>query len=270
MRHGGMLFAGLALLAAAERAAAGDEPRLIYEPGEATAQSGAGETDLPIGPQHLVVARYPYPYLFSTSRPHVTLTWGYEQLRLAYGDGMEADAPRQVDYASLDRIGVVRHYGFRGVTLGGDWYLWCRVADSDVRDACVRAIANALFVHRAAVLFRRASDERFAATLVQYSDRAARPAFPEEARRHKVQAEAAVQDRRIDDAIRSYVSAVRVAPWWPEGYFNLALLNGESGRPEEAVRMMKRFLALEPGHPQARAAQDRIYVWEEQASRGTR
>jgi hypothetical protein len=64
------------------------------------------------------------------------------------------------------------------------------------------------------------------------------------------------------DAVNGYVMAVRTAPWWSERYYNLALLNGELKQHEEAVRMMKRFLALQPGSPLARAAQDQIYRWE--------
>ena len=77
-----------------------------------------------------------------------------------------------------------------------------------------------------------------------------------------MQAEQAVQQKRFVDAINGYVMAVRTAPWWSEGYYNLALLNGELENPQEAVRMMKRFLALEPNHAQARAAHDQIYRWE--------
>ena len=55
---------------------------------------------------------------------------------------------------------------------------------------------------------------------------------------------------------------MKIAPWWPEGYFNRALILGELNRFAEAMREMKRYLQLAPDAPNARAAQDKIYEWE--------
>jgi tetratricopeptide (TPR) repeat protein len=241
-------------------------PALLYRPTDAIlADQGVaalGRLDaLRVTAHELVVARYPYPHLFSTRFP-TRYELGRARIALAYPADMDPAAPTAFDYASLGEIGVVQDYGFRGVTLSGGWYLWCNAADGGRREACVRAFADVLYVMRAREIHIQKSDARFEQTLAQYRDPARRPAFPEEARRFRVQAEAAVQEKRFVDAINAYVHAVLAAPWWSEGYFNLALLHGEVGDPVEAIRMMKRFLALEPRHPQARAAQDRIYVWE--------
>jgi hypothetical protein len=53
-----------------------------------------------------------------------------------------------------------------------------------------------------------------------------------------------------------------VAPWWPEGYFNRALILGETGRYRKAVEEMRKYLMIVPGAPDAREAQDKIYEWE--------
>ncbi len=88
------------------------------------------------------------------------------------------------------------------------------------------------------------------------------PQLPEDARRHKIQAETAVRQKRYMDAIRSYDDALRIAPWWPDGYYNRALLSAEEGVYREAIGDMKKYLQLEPTATDARTAQDKIYEWE--------
>lgn len=87
-------------------------------------------------------------------------------------------------------------------------------------------------------------------------------ALSEEARKYKVQAEGAVRDKKFKDAADLYKEALDVAPWWPEGHFNRALVLGETGDYEMAMREMKRYLQIVPDAPNARAAQDKIYDWE--------
>lgn len=89
-----------------------------------------------------------------------------------------------------------------------------------------------------------------------------KPPLPEEARKYRVQAEAAVERKSFEEATDRYRDALRVAPWWPEGHYNRALLLAEMSRHALAVREMKRYLLLAPGAPDARAAQDQIYKWE--------
>ncbi|MGQ0544315.1 MAG: tetratricopeptide repeat protein [Betaproteobacteria bacterium] len=129
------------------------------------------------------------------------------------------------------------------------------------REDDARKFADALF---ALVQAARSGggDDSFEAIAAQYRAAGGKPAFPEAARRLRVQAEFAVEQKRFDDAVRYYGEALRVAPWWPEGRFNLALVLAETKRYPRAIAEMQRFLALEPQHPQARAAQDQIYRWE--------
>ena len=106
-------------------------------------------------------------------------------------------------------------------------------------------------------------DEReFAAALESYRAAAAKHELPEEARRFKVQAEGAVRDKDFAGAAGFYKRALQVAPWWPEGRFNRALVLSETGDFQGAMTEMKRYLALVPDAPNARAAQDKIYAWE--------
>ena len=91
--------------------------------------------------------------------------------------------------------------------------------------------------------------------------------FSEDARKYKVQAEGAVRDKKFNDAANLYGEALKVAPWWPEGHFNRALVLSETGDYDTAMREMKHYLQLAPDAPNARAAQDKIYDWERRASK---
>lgn len=89
-----------------------------------------------------------------------------------------------------------------------------------------------------------------------------KPPILEGARKLKVQAEVAVREKRFKDAADLYGASLNVAPWWPEGHFNLALVLGETENYNVAVREMDFYLQLAPNAPNARAAQDKIYEWE--------
>src|SRR5512140_95153 len=102
----------------------------------------------------------------------------------------------------------------------------------------------------------------FPDTAAKYRALLAKPELPEEARAFRVQAESALSDKRFRDAVVLYGKALAIAPWWPEGHFNQALILGEGGCPEEAIAAMERYLALVPDAPDARAARDRIYQWK--------
>ena len=106
-------------------------------------------------------------------------------------------------------------------------------------------------------------DASFAASLADYRKKAAsNAALPEEANKYKVQAEGAVRDKEFDDAADLYAAALKIAPWWPVGHFNRALVLGEAGDYELAKREMNYYLQLVPNAPNARAAQNKIYEWE--------
>lgn len=128
-------------------------------------------------------------------------------------------------------------------------------------------VLNALYVLKQnAIEQKKEADEydaRFATSLADYRKKAAsNAALPEEANKYKVQAEGAVRDKAFDDAADLYVAALKIAPWWPVGHFNRALVLGETGDYEMAKREMNYYLRLVPDAPNARAAQDKIYEWE--------
>ncbi len=127
----------------------------------------------------------------------------------------------------------------------------------------VQQMVDALAVLRLTALdAERADDARFEQVANAYREAATKPVLPEDARRFVVQAEGALNDRNLVAALALFDKALEVAPWWPMGYFNRALILGETENYKLAISSMKRWLALEPGAPDTRAAQDRIYEWE--------
>lgn len=110
-------------------------------------------------------------------------------------------------------------------------------------------------------------EERFVRAAQDYGEAVNKPVLPEEARKFKVQAEGAVRDKKFDEAAKLYSKALNIAPWWPEGHFNRAIVLGENRYYQGAIHEMKRYLALVPNAPDARAAQDKIYEWERKAGK---
>ncbi len=107
-----------------------------------------------------------------------------------------------------------------------------------------------------------ADETAFTEAARSYRAAAVKPALSEEARKLQVQAEFSVNKKEFGDAAARYKKALEVAPWWPEGHFNRALILGELSRYNDAIKEMKRYLLLVPDATNARAAQDKIYQWE--------
>lgn len=114
----------------------------------------------------------------------------------------------------------------------------------------------------------KTADARFLEALRSNQATPVKFVMPESARRYMVQAEDAVREKKFDAAADLYKQALDVAPLWPEGHFNRALVLGETGSYASAVSEMKRYLLLVPNASNARAAQDKIYVWERKAGDG--
>jgi hypothetical protein len=143
----------------------------------------------------------------------------------------------------------------RNLVLNNDWELTAPKADA-------QSLVDALTAAKGLSTGIWGYDRVFAIIARTYSSLAVKPPLPEEIRRYEVQAEDAVSRKDFAGAAQRYQAALAVAPWWPEGRFNLALVLGESGQLRVAVVEMQRYLALVPNAPNARMAQDRIYLWQ--------
>lgn len=116
-----------------------------------------------------------------------------------------------------------------------------------------------------------AADAAFQEEVRKYRQMPVKPALPEEARKYAVQAEFSLEKKNFEDAADRYEDALRVAPWWPEGHFNRALILANIEQYEEAIAEMKKYLLLVPDAKDVRAAQDNIYKWESfRAQRGSK
>jgi formylglycine-generating enzyme required for sulfatase activity len=110
--------------------------------------------------------------------------------------------------------------------------------------------------------FAESTNDPFQEVVAKYLAAKPKPVLSEEAHKYKVQAEFLVQEKQFDKAVGLYGKALNIAPWWPEGHFQLALVLGETKKYRDATREMKRYLLLAPDGADARAAQDKIYQWE--------
>lgn len=114
--------------------------------------------------------------------------------------------------------------------------------------------------------------EAFKPKAAAWRQLAVKPEIPEEALRHQVLAEYAYKQKDVPKAIAEYTEALRIFPYWPAGQNNLAFLAGEVGtRPgyNLAIHHMKMYLELAPNAPDAQAAQDSIFIWEDKRTTAT-
>ena len=86
------------------------------------------------------------------------------------------------------------------------------------------------------------------------------PAMPEQAREHLVRASYLLKKKGDIGLVEKEMdAALRIAPWWVEGYFNIGQLQVEQKKFDQAERNLRLFIAAAPGDPRAQVAQDRIY-----------
>jgi tetratricopeptide (TPR) repeat protein len=145
----------------------------------------------------------------------------------------------------------------------GSWYLW-GASTRFMTAGAYRALVDDLLAVTQLSFARaeKAEQVAFESALPGYRDAAVKPVPGEDVRRFVVQAEAAVNDKRFQDAANLYMEALHLAPWWPDGQLNAALIFGSLNQYSAAITHMKRYLALKPDASDARQAQDQIYVWE--------
>jgi hypothetical protein len=93
-----------------------------------------------------------------------------------------------------------------------------------------------------------------------------KPAVPEEARRHFIKgvthAKTAKDAAGQLSAVKSFKEALKIAPWWGDAWYNLAVAQELAEHYSEARASLKLFILTGPGEKEARDAQDRIYALE--------
>jgi hypothetical protein len=90
------------------------------------------------------------------------------------------------------------------------------------------------------------------------------PAIPEEARRAFVEGVTIVKVAKDEAsqrlAVDSFNEAVKLAPWWSDAYYNLAVAQELAGQLDAAERTLKWFMLSTSREAETREAQDRIYA----------
>jgi len=126
----------------------------------------------------------------------------------------------------------------------------------------IHALLSVCILLFTAPAFSDTAADSFQEVVTKYLSADPKPRLPEEAHKFQVQAEFAIQQKRFDLAAQLFAQALEIAPWWPAGHFNRALILGELKQYEGAMLEMKRYLMLTPNAPDARASQEQIYQWE--------
>ncbi len=89
--------------------------------------------------------------------------------------------------------------------------------------------------------------------------------LPQAVERFRIVAENAVREKELGKAANYYEQGVAIMPLWPEGWYNAALIYAEEQCYAQAALDMKRYLELCPDAPEADAARQEMYIWEEKA-----
>ncbi|GER92393.1 hypothetical protein A45J_0108 [hot springs metagenome] len=94
--------------------------------------------------------------------------------------------------------------------------------------------------------------------------------LPEEARKHVMRARAATKEGKFEDAVKEYKEAIKIAPFFPGLYKDIALNYGDKGLKDfkHAIMNLQIYLELYPDAPDAREAKDQIYRWEFMMEKG--
>jgi tetratricopeptide (TPR) repeat protein len=95
---------------------------------------------------------------------------------------------------------------------------------------------------------------------------APKPPLPEEARRFRVLAKDAQENKDFEREADFYEKGLAIDPLWPAGQFNAAVIYEALKNYRMAVIHMKRYLELEPGDKDAKSYRDQLYIWEQKAS----
>ncbi|MEI7612649.1 MAG: ankyrin repeat domain-containing protein [Betaproteobacteria bacterium] len=86
------------------------------------------------------------------------------------------------------------------------------------------------------------------------------PGIPEKAREHLVRSAYLLKKGQDIGLVENEITAaLRLAPWWAEGYFNLGQLQAEQGKFDAAERNLNLFIKAAPTDTRVQAAQDKIY-----------
>ena len=92
------------------------------------------------------------------------------------------------------------------------------------------------------------------------------PPIPEEARKHFVMGQTFIKEAKNTNAFslasREFIQAARLAPWWPEARYNLAVARQAEGDYANVIVNLKLYQFFKLPGTEAQAVQDKIYALE--------
>jgi len=96
-----------------------------------------------------------------------------------------------------------------------------------------------------------------------------KPEATEQVRKFMVQAATATKEKKYDEAISLWTTALDVAPYIPVAYYNRALLFEMKELYLSSISDMENYLKLLPDATDARSSKDKIYAWEAKSGNQT-
>jgi hypothetical protein len=147
----------------------------------------------------------------------------------------------------------------------GELFLWNVLTWQDEKDARLFTRAFNRLVYDAHKGSSIDDITAFAASAATLKSNNTKP--PDAWDKHRILAEQAVNEKDYTCAIQHYEEGFAAYPLWAEGWFNAAVLYGELGEFEYAANRMRHYLVLMPYAPDAKAAKEKIVVWEDKAKR---
>lgn len=92
------------------------------------------------------------------------------------------------------------------------------------------------------------------------------PAIPFAVERHSIRASTFLKTARSKEdfnrVIGEYIKALKIAPWWADGYFNLALVFEKAERIDLAILNVKLYLTVKPNAPDTKAFRQKLIALE--------
>jgi len=89
------------------------------------------------------------------------------------------------------------------------------------------------------------------------------PAIPEEARGPFVEGNTITRSAKSAKeqllAVESFKEALKIAPWWGDAYYNLAVAQELAEQLDDSEKSLLHYLLTNPASQDARQAQDKIY-----------
>jgi hypothetical protein len=153
-----------------------------------------------------------------------------------------------------------------GSFAGGEW--------NDIQDGkrFIEAFAALRYYERhPSAVYEESAKEfaKFSVLAKAWREMAVKPPLPEDVQRSRIMAEDAFNNKDFGKAAEYYEKGLEVEPLWPQGQFNAAILRGELQDYLMAAFHMKCYLELVPDAPNAKAAREKIYLWEGKAKEDT-